>query len=378
MSGYSVEALSRSTLGAERPRPQSLFQRHPIPSPLPVRIGELERSNENQWDAYVDAHPHGTLFHTLAWRNAVQYSFGHKAIYLAAFRDQFVGVLPLFLVPDFPFGRILVSVPYAVGGGILANEPEVTAALLATALERAREFRCRRIELRSEHGALPDRPVVDRYVGFRRELPEIRDEVLPWLPRKARAVVRRAIERRQLEIAFEDGFLADVWRLYARNMRRLASIAYPFCFFRALAEQTPRAHWVSVATLGGTPVAGLLTFLHRDRVIPYFFGSTESARRCGAANLLYFRLMQRAVVEGFRVFDFGRTRRENLGSLNFKRFQGFEPRPLGYQAVALGDEPSEMLSPDHRLLKPIRALWPRLPFFVTNALSALVAPRIPG
>ena len=343
------------------------------------RVEQLNERGEKAWEGYVSEHPEGTIFHTLAWRNAVAGAFGHEALYLVAMRgDRLVGVLPIFFVASKIGGCMLVSVPYAVGGGILADDEEAIAALARRTLRLGGDRNCNRIDFRSDRAIVRDWPVVDRYVGFRRALPASVDEVLTWLPRKARAAARNARRKFGLTVSFDDEHLAEVWRLYSISMRRLGSLTYPYGFFRRLIEQTPGRHWVSLIRREGRAVAGLVTFLHRDRVMPYFMGATDEAKRCSAANFVYLTAMERGVEEGFGTFDFGRSRIDNAGSYNFKRFNGFTPQPLGYQCYTPPGERPVDLTPTNPLFAVGRRIWPMLPLWVTRAVGARLSKHIPG
>lgn len=340
----------------------------------PLTIGQLR-----QWDEYVHRHEHGTFFHTLAWRDAVRHAFRHEDVYLVATRsDAITGVLPLFVVRSWIAGRMLVSVPYGVGGGILADDDESAMALFNAAREIAHTRHCRSIDLRSEHAAVPGLSTVEHYVGFERELPADPDDVLSWLPRKARAAARNARYKYELRSAFGDQHLHDVWRLYARNMQRLASLTYPFTFFKRLIELTPGRHWVSVVQWEGRTVAGLVTFLFRDRVMPYFLGAAPQARRCSASNFIYLTAMERGAAEGYRVFDFGRSRRDNGGSFQFKVLNGFEPRPLHYQVYTPPGHRAPDLSPTSPRYRLARRVWTHLPAVLARGLGSRVARHIPG
>ncbi len=350
----------------------------PVSTPT-CRVTSLADTRCAEWDRYVLNHPDGTLFHTAAWRNAVADSFGHVSHYLTATRDErFVGVLPMFLVNSRLAGRMLVSVPYGVGGGLLANDGEAVLALFARAREMALHEGCSVIDLRSERAVVRDLSTVEGYAGFSRELPDRADDVLGWLPRKARAAARNARHKYGLTVDFDDAHLFEVWRLYSVSMRRLASLSYPFGFFRRLIENTPGRHWVSLVRRQGRAVAGLVTFLFKDRVMPYFFGSTPEAARCSAANFTYLTVMERGVAAGYRVFDFGRSRSDNTGSYNFKRFNGFEPRPLRYQRHTLPGRQAPDLTPDSSRYRLARQVWPFLPLFVTRSLGARLSRHIPG
>jgi len=345
----------------------------------PCRVVGLTTDRQREWDVYVTLHPDGTLFHTTAWRNAVGDAFGLEDVYLTAVRDdRIVGALPMFMVASRIAGRLLVSVPYGVGGGIIADDNQAVAALFEAATRTASERRCSTIDLRSERAMVPDVPVVDRYVGFRRELPDRVGDVLGWLPRKARAAARNARDKYRLTVSFGDEHLKEVWRLYSISMRRLASLTYPFRFFERLVDCTPKRHWVSIVEWDGRTVGGLVTFLFKDTVMPYFIGTTDEAKRCSAANFMYLCVMMRAVQSGYRIFDFGRSRRDNTGSYNFKRFNGFTPRPLAYQSYNPPGFAAPNLSPSNPKFRFARRLWTHLPLCVTKILGARLARHIPG
>ncbi len=343
------------------------------------RIETLRPRRSLAWNAYVRTHAEGTFFHTLAWRDAVKEAFHLEAIYLSSVRgERITGVLPMFLISSRLAGRMLISVPYGVGGGIIADDNETVQALFDEARRIADTRGCTSIELRSERAMVPNLLTVNRHVGFQRELPERADEVLGFLPRKARAAARNARNKYKLTVSYGDEQLEEVWRLYTMSMRRLASINYPFSFFKQLIAHSPGQHWVSLVRSGGRPVAGLITFLFKDRVMPYFIGTTHDAKRCSAANFIYLTAMERGVEHGYRTFDFGRSRRDNKGSFDFKRFQGFEPRPLGYQTYTSDGSPPPNLSPDNPKFRMARRVWSHLPLWVTRPLGVRLSKHVPG
>ena len=346
---------------------------------LPLRIERLAQGDLGLWDPFVSGQPGSSFFHTTAWMESVAAAFGHEVIYLTARRGaQVVGVLPLARVRSLIAGTMLVSVPYAIYGGVVAEEPEAATALLEAARDEARRVKARCIDLRSERAAFTDLPRIDRYVTFKRELPDRPEDVLAWLPRKARAAARNARKKFGLTVRFDDDQLPQAWRLYSRSMRRLASLNYPYRFFEELVARSPSGHLVSMVYDGSRPVAGLVSFIFGDTVLPYFVGSTEDANRLSAFNLIYQTLAERAVELDLRVFDFGRSRIDNTGCCDFKRFQGFEPTPLEYQCdTQPGHKPPD-LTPSNPRFSLARRIWPKLPLPVTARLGAWLAKHVPG
>ena len=262
---------------------------------MPLHVTELQPSAHDAWEGYVDRHPQGTLFHTLMWRDAVETTFGHGGRYLCAWDgERLVGVFPLMEVASFLAGTLLVSVPYAVYGGALANDDDAKRALLSAAQELANELNAEWIDIRSVDVQWPALPVIKRYVTFRKSLPVDPAEVLQSMPRKARAAARQAGQRHALKGDFDDQHLRAVWSLYSKSMRRLASPNYPARFFKTLIERTGVVdsdarirHLVQIVTLADRPVAGVVSFIFRGVLMPYFAGCDERFRHCHANTHMY-------------------------------------------------------------------------------------------
>lgn len=342
-------------------------------------IKPLDPTQAVAWEDYVYDHSNGTLFHLLSWKQAVERAFGHRARYLTAWREgSLVGLFPLFEVHSVLAGRLMVSVPYATYGGILADDETIASALFERACELAGGIQARSIEMRSVRRAVPDLETRHSHVAFCRDLPESEEDVGSWLPRKARAAARRAIERYSLTTEFNPGALRTVWELYARSMRRLGSPNYPYSFFEELANAFGESCLVQLVRCEGKPVAGLLTFLYRDTVLPYFSGQDERQEIYGLNNYLYAESMRWGVQHGYRRYDFGRTRIGNNGSYDFKRFCGFQPQPLDYQVHIPAGQAEPDLSPGSPRWSAARRVWRALPLPLTRPLGAWLAKSIPG
>jgi hypothetical protein len=83
---------------------------------------------------------------------------------------------------------------------------------------------------------------------------------------------------------------------------------------------------------------------------------------------MYWDLMRQSCLDGYRVFDFGRSR-EGSGSYDFKRHWGFEPAPLAYQYVLAEGQAIPNVNPSNPKLKIFIEAWKRLPLPVTRWLG---------
>ena len=339
----------------------------------------FEEGDAGPWDAYVLAHPTGTVFHKLAWSWAIAAAYGHEPLHLIAWcKGRVSGVLPLFLVKSLLVGRVLVSVPYATYGGILADSHDAAAALLASAQELCRTFGARYLELRHREPNDLGLPEVDRYDTFRKALPEQVEDVMASLPRKTRAAARNGLKRLGEDCtAMGREWLGMVYDLYSVTLRRLGSPNYSRRLFDALLTQYGDDCVCLVVRDQGKPLAGVISFVFGDEIVPYFSGSLDVGMEKDANNVMYVRLMEYAVGRGLRRFDFNRTRRDNRGPYDFKRHHGFEPTPLHYQFYMSGGGQLPNLSPSNEKYALAGRVWRRLPLWLTRPAGARITKWVP-
>lgn len=343
-----------------------------------VQIQPLEALRPADWDAFVRADREGSVFHTTGWIWAVTGVFGHRCRSLAVVRGgEICAVLPLVEVRSLLGGTMLVSVPYGIYGGAIGDADGVSH-LLNEAVRLGERIGAKSIELRSVTAKQPDWEVAERHATFRKPLPRSVEECLGALPRKARAAARLARDRHGLTVTFGDEGLRDVWRLYCQNMRRLASLAYPFSFFEALMRELPERPVVSVFRYQGRVIGGLMTLVYRGTAMPYFVGVDARFGHLNPYNFIYLTAMERAVADGCHTFDFGRSRLDNEGACAFKRNQGFEAEVLRYQTYVAEGETAVALTPSNPRFAMARRVWPMLPSVVTRPLGGWLSKHVPG
>jgi FemAB-related protein (PEP-CTERM system-associated) len=327
----------------------------------------LRDDDRARWDAFVDAHPDATFFHRAGWDEAIRRGFGHRTHYTLAERDgRLVGVLPLTEIRSRVFGHALVSNAFCVQGGPLALDAAAETALIDHARGLLQANGAERLELRCSRPGFTIRDGL--YAIFRRGVSEDREANLKAIPRRQRAVLRKALES-GLEARTSRDW-ATCHRVYAESVRNLGTPVFPRRWFEALLDVFGDAADVTTVFDRGKPIASVLSFWWRGEVLPYYGGGTRAARR-GGNDFLYWSLIDRLASQGGGVFDFGRSKL-GTGAYAFKKNWGFEPTPLAYgfemrQGASVPD--LNPLNPKFRLFI---AAWKRLPLPVANALGPLV------
>lgn len=342
-----------------------------------VRTLGADAAEAAAWDAFVAAHPQASFFHLSGWKKVIERGLGASCRFLYAERAGAIeGVLPLVDVRSALFGHRLVSTGWGVGGGAVATAPAAMATLDAAAEQLLRRCGAAYIELRDPAQHHDGGGWVRReglYAGFAGPIAADEDANLKQVPRKQRAVIRKALDG-DLEDRADTG-LDAFWTLYSLSMRNLGTPVFPRGYLAALREVFGESCDVVTIYRGRQPLASVLNFHFRDRVLPYYTGAHPDARQVGAADLMYFRVMRRAVARGCTTFDFGRSK-VGSGPYAFKKNWGFVPRPIIHEFLSRDGRPMPDINPNNPKFRLMIAAWRRLPLPLANLLGPWIGRQV--
>ena len=335
------------------------------------RLDPKDAACASSWDAFVYGCPEATFFHRAGWQKILRQVFRHDTHYLFAQLDgRIEGVLPLAHVNSLLFGNALVSLPFAVYGGVAASTGDVALALEQEAQQLAQRLGVAHLELRHMQPRHVDWPRQELYVTFRKSI--LADEAANMLaiPRKQRAMVRKGIKN---ELRSEiDTNVDRFFALYADNVHRHGTPALPKRYFQALCSEFGNdCEVLTVSAPDGRPLSSVLSFYFRDEVLPYYAGDDLAARDLAANDFKYWELMRRACARGIRVFDYGRSK-QGTGPYAFKKNWGFEPTQLHYEYRLYKRDAVPQNNPSNAKYKLMIETWRRLPLGVANWLGPYV------
>jgi FemAB-related protein (PEP-CTERM system-associated) len=273
-------------------------------------------------------------------------------------------------------GRSLISTPFAVYGGVCASDEEAGNALRVAACEMAREDKVQYLELR-ERWPRTDAGFLTKqlYVTFDQELPQDSDSLLKGFPRDTRYMIRKG-QKSGLRVVLDNQQLDAFWEIYAHSVHHLGTPVFSKTFFQTLLEEFGHQSEISAVWNGEQCIAAVLSFRFRDWILPYYGGSLHEGRRLAANNFMYWEVMRRALEQGARYFDFGRSK-IGTGSYAFKTQWNMRERPLPYLFYLVGRKSMPNYSPlNPRFRVPI-SLWKGMPFFLTKKLGPIAVRLFP-
>ncbi len=337
-----------------------------------LEVRYLDQSRRSEWDAFVDSCPAATFFHRSGWKDVIERSFGHKCYYLFTESQGIIrGVLPLVYVNSRLFGRALVSNGFCVYGGPVALDDGARKVLDSEALRLAEQLNVDHLEYRLSAPMHEDwARNSDLYAIFRKDMDPDPEKNLQAIPRKQRAMVRKGIK---LGLQGEVEETVDrFYALYAESVRNLGTPVFSRKFFRNLKEVFGSDCEVLTIAHEGQPIAGVMSFMFRDEVLPYYGGGAAAARGLAGNDFMYWEVMRRACEQGLRVFDFGRSKR-GTGAFAFKKHWGFEAEPLHYEYKLVRGREIPQVNPTNPKYRQMVSMWRRLPLPLANILGPLIS-----
>ena len=343
-----------------------------------INVSTASDEDRYDWNELLRTSPRSEVYQHYDWKGLYEGVFGHDCYYLLA-RDndaRVCGLLPLVHLKSRVFGNFLVSLPCFNYGGILAENPATCAALQNSAETLAVTLGASHVELRHRSDQSMDLPYRDDKVSMNLSLPQDEDELWKGFSSKLRAQIRRP--KKEGAICRDGGveLLDEFYGVFARNMRDLGTPVYPKNFFAQIFDRFTDISRLFVVRIGEQPVAAGMTIGHQATLEIPFASSLREFNRCSPNMLLYWSVLQYAVCQGFKSFDFGRSSKDS-GPYRFKKQWGAEEQGLSWHYILHRGDQLPQINPDNPKYRLAVNIWRRLPVSVANLLGPRVVKHLP-
>ncbi len=338
---------------------------------------EAITSGYEAWDEYVLRHPESRGPHLSGWKHVIEKTFGHKCHYLAAREGNALrGVLPLTHMRSRIFGSFLISVPYLNYGGILAEDETARAALYEHARDLGKKLRVQHLELRHLAPQMPDVPTKQHKVAMVLDLPEDTEKLWNDFKAKLRSQIRKP-QKEGLTARFgQQEELSNFYNVFAENMRDLGTPVYSRKFFAHILATFPKHAHLCTIYHGPEAIASGLVFGFRDTLEIPWASSLRKHNALAPNMLLYWSVLEFAVRNGYRKFDFGRCS-PNEGTFKFKEQWGAKPAALYWQYWLSNGHSLPDISPHNPKYQRAIQLWQKMPLGLTRLLGPPIVKNIP-
>lgn len=342
-----------------------------------MKINHLTDEHQ-QWDKYVESHPAGTIYHTIAWKNIVEQHFKKKTKYIFVKNaDKIYGVLPLVIFDSRLFGRSIVSYPYVNYGGMLYSDDQAKALLLEEAQKILSTSNSEYIELRSMQAEEFDLPVKTKKVTYYLSLPDNEEALMKRFKAKLRSQIRRPIKEGMYgKLHGHDG-LEQFYSIFSKKMRDLGTPVYDKQFFSTIFNEiSDHANIVTIYSSDHIPVASAFVIHYKNMMEIPWAATLRSFDKYSPNMLLYFEVLKTAIGNQCGVFDFGRCTKGS-GTYRFKKQWGGQEKTLyWYYLLGQGQEMPEV-NTDNPKYKLAIKVWRNMPLIFTNLVGPSLVRHIP-
>jgi len=342
-----------------------------------IKVIKYEDRYKEQWSAFIDKAEASTIAHRIGWLEVMQKGLNHQPEYLMALEgNRVVGVLPLILLRTFWGTRYMISLPWIDYGGVCADNFETERMLLMEACRITDRKKAQFMELRSVRAGNYDLQIRDDKATFLLDLEEGPDAILGGFNAKLRNQIRKS-QKSGLTVEFDnEKFLPAFYKIFSWKMHNLGTPVWGIDLFKMIFKSFPETTRIILVNLDGQPVAGGLVLAFKDRLYVPSAAAYMSALKYCPNHALYWEVIKKGCEEGYRYFDFGRSR---IGSNTYKFKQQWVPTPtsLSWQYHLARVEKLPSINPSNPKYELFINLWRKLPLSIANYLGPKIIRNFP-
>jgi hypothetical protein len=308
-------------------------------------ILELDPLADARWDAYVRAHPQGSVYHLAAWARILEGAYGFRPHYLGlAEGDSLTGVLPLFRKKGIVSDARLRSIPVFSYGGPLGDDALAETRLIEAARDLGvahKEIAVTTIntgERRLDPAGFVVEEILPRWTV---DLPADLEELRAGWRKGSNNLFRSLKKADKARLEFREGTssqdLRSFHRLYVGTMRKHRSLPRTLRQLSLTRQLLGESFKVFIVSHDGRDLAAGLYHVWRETIELIYNGSDEHGLELRPNHALYWNVMRWAGARGLRSIDLGGAY-AGTPLAGFKQQWGASPRARFRLTLRTGDE----------------------------------------
>ena len=340
-----------------------------------MEIKIIEEKLKRQWEEYVEKKP-TIAWQSYEWSTVVKKHYKVGFFPIAAFnRSEICGILPLYLIKNILGKSQLISVPYAVAGGIVADDPETESLLLQKAKELYERYHCSNITFKQYKTKInSDLRIDDNFYNRELDLSKSLDEMWKNLGEKNKKQID-ATKRYDLKLIHPCN---EIDRFYDLLLMHNKHSGIP-CVSKKWIKDLIAFDMYSIAFLKmkNTTVAATMVKEHKKTVsFPFTSLPDMKAESMSFAYTLNWKLIERFKEQGKEIFHSGRIPKTDQtyeyrlgwGGKKYGYYYQYYPNTLSF---------AEYSRKRGRKREILTFLWKKFPVWVTRLIGPYVVKHYP-
>lgn len=279
-----------------------------------------ELKNKREWEAFLQASPRGTFYHSLKWKEVIQQSFPYSPLYLTVkdANGKIVGICPGFILSSM-YAKIYCSLPCSDYGGPLIAKHSIRQASLS--LRSFLQSFCsdknvayaKFCFMNNGLGRFFKSPL--GYVETTKGVMEIDLQATPsdfiWNKvfsgnrrRKIRLIERQGFQAQEARTKSD---LRDFYNLYYQNMKYIGASPYCYEFMEKMWSMLYPENLHIWLLEKDKRIAGVLFFEYGQKSYAVYAGLDRKQRVHGSINYLWWKEINKVEEEGLKYVSLGST-----------------------------------------------------------------------
>lgn len=290
-----------------------------------------------RWEAFLQQHPHASLFHSTAWLRALANTYGYTpVIYTTSpLQRPLQNGIVFCQVDSWLTGRRLVSLPFSDYCEPLVDTPNAMERITAALDDSFPQNNWRYIEFRPLEPFQFNSELDRIIIKYTLHQVDLRVDIDTIFSNFHKSSIQRKIRRAFREnLVYREGsnqtFLDAFYQLLTFTRKVHKRPPQPKAWFTNLLNNFGEAATIRVAFKDDRAVAAMLTIRYKNTLFYKYGASDPGFHNLGAVHFLYWRAIVDAKAGGLEVFDLGRTDLDQPGLITFKSRWGAKQSVLTY------------------------------------------------
>jgi len=300
-------------------------------------VNPLEIGN---WDDLALATGEASFFHSSAWARVLHESYGYKPVYFVLKKNnEITCLMPFMEVDSWLTGKRGVSLPFSDYCRPLCTSNQNFEEMVEEVRKYAREAGWKYIEWRDAGSFFQKETDWSSYYVHTLSLEREPEKILSAFRDSTRRNIKKAgMNGVSVEILNSYDSVRHYYRMHRITRKQHGFPPQPFKFFEKIFQHVIAAKkWiVAIASHQSKPIAGAIFFHFGDRAV-FKYGASDRKKHClRPNNLVMWEAIKWCKGNSFRELNFGRTRFEDRGLVQFKDGWGTEREVIKYHKYKPG------------------------------------------
>lgn len=340
-----------------------------------MEIKIIDDSQLSQWEQYVNQHPGSIAWQSMAWSDLLKKHYPSTFYPIVAQDDSGIrGILPLYYIKTRLNKGALISVPYAVAGGIVADDAEASTLLLNEAIRLAGQHDACRITLKQyktkiEGDLLTDANYYNKELSLTTDLDALRGGFDDTNKR-----VLDDAENTTFDLEYPSTDIKGFFKVLIRHHHRRG---VP-CVSQRWITDLVDCGMYSIALLkqDGKIVGGTMVKEFKTTVSFPFSCVNGANREDDVPYVLYWKLLSHFALKGMEIFHSGRIPRTNQADA-YRLGWGGQEHGYFYQFHPNTGAKTEFSRKRGKKRQIVETCWKRLPQSAVKILGPQIVKEFP-